>query len=413
MRKFSRDQLIKYSLIGIIVVIIIVLAFTVGRIIITPPDDTQGNSDNFDYFPQSSDSDTGNDSQIGRRIINTIGDLLGASNDQPRLSADNLFSVSDQAVSGFNYLDDNTVYYIERSTGHLYTNLPDKNNKKRLSNTASPGMYKIWWNTTNNPLFITEKISERLVTRFFSATLSEKEAQSDGLSFVPVSESIYNPTSLGNKIFYFTENIAGDYSLVENSFDFSSPQFILEDTPLKEFVITPTEKGVYLATKPGYYSSGVLFFVKDNKLEKVLNGQNGFSVLLDKKGDIAIISEYQKNSFVSYLYNIETKEKVNLTNGYLTEKCVPSEKSTIFYCAGLINQSQPNYPDIWFKGLISHNDNIWKIDTTNGTETQITFWDNENGIDVYRPKLTTDEKYLLFQNKKDLSLWSLDLNPTF
>lgn len=409
----DKNNIVKFSLIGLVVVVILILALTVGRIIIIPPDDSSGDSDDFQYFPSSPDADTGNNpGQIGRRIIETVGEFIGLGNSPTDLSDENLVNISNQPVSGFNFLNNSIVYYIERGTGHLYTNPTDTLNKARLSNTAAPGMHEIWWNNSNDPLFIVERVTERLTTRLFSGVLGEDTKQS-GLIFTPVSEDIHNLTARQGELFYFTESVAGGFSLIKNSFNFTAPENVVEKIELKEFNIHPTDNGVFLSTKSSYYSDGTLFKAENNVLTKVLSGAKGFQVTVNNLGDRAMVSEYENSVLVSYLYKIDSGEKITLSNAYLTDKCIASQKSTLFYCAGSVNPEQTSYPDVWFKGLISHNDNIWKIDTETGTETSITTWNSDEGVDIYRPRLSPDEDFLVFLNKKDLSLWSLDITTAF
>jgi hypothetical protein len=65
----------------------------------------------------------------------------------------------------------------------------------------------------------------------------------------------------------------------------------------------------------------------------------------------------------------------------------------------------------WYQGTISTDDDIWKIDTKNNSSILIESLENDSGlkIDVIKPILSTNEQYLVFINKTDNTLWSLDL----
>lgn len=412
---FDKKKIINFSLIGLVVVILIFLAITVGRIIITPPEEGSETED-FQYFPESDEIESSNRSpNISQRVIRTIGDFINGSNQQNQTDIDDnrLFQISNQAISGFNFLDANRLYFIERNTGHMYINQISLDDRSRLSNTAAPGIYKIWWNTGNDPLLIVERVAERLSTRFFSGVL-EEDGDVRKLAFSPIGEVLYNPTQYQNRLFYITDTVSGQYSLLSNSFSFNEPEVLIEEIPVKEFSITPTKAGVFLTTKPSYTADGALFRVTEaGELNKILKGSNGFQAKINQNGDKLIVSQYENQILKTYLYNIESGEKISLTNTYLPDKCTSSQESTLFYCAGSVNPETTTYPNDWYKGLISHNDNIWQIDTETGTETSLTGWTTNNGLDVYQLRLDTTEDFLVFINKKDLSLWSFDLREEF
>jgi hypothetical protein len=65
----------------------------------------------------------------------------------------------------------------------------------------------------------------------------------------------------------------------------------------------------------------------------------------------------------------------------------------------------------WYIGNISFRDDIWKYDLKNNTAVIIDNLTDESGIkiDVIKPQLSVNEKYLVFINKIDGTLWSLDL----
>lgn len=83
----------------------------------------------------------------------------------------------------------------------------------------------------------------------------------------------------------------------------------------------------------------------------------------------------------------------------------------IIYCAVPQDIAFGDYPDAWYQGLISFTDDFWRINTKTG-ETRLLARLNElsdESIDVTNPVLSTNEDYLIFNNKKDLSLWGLKL----
>ena len=96
----------------------------------------------------------------------------------------------------------------------------------------------------------------------------------------------------------------------------------------------------------------------------------------------------------------------------LPEKCVWNKTGDTLYCAVPKFIGSGEYPDSWYQGEVSFNDQLWKIDikTLNATllldPVMITEGEEIDGI-----KLAIDESenYLFFVNKKDSFLWKLDL----
>jgi hypothetical protein len=71
---------------------------------------------------------------------------------------------------------------------------------------------------------------------------------------------------------------------------------------------------------------------------------------------------------------------------------------------------EANYPDDWYKGVISFNDEIWIYDVNNFAKEKVNISQRDKvALDIINPQLSEDDNFLLFQNKKDLSLWILDL----
>ncbi|KKQ73792.1 MAG: hypothetical protein US96_C0052G0001, partial [Candidatus Woesebacteria bacterium GW2011_GWB1_38_5b] len=94
----------------------------------------------------------------------------------------------------------------------------------------------------------------------------------------------------------------------------------------------------------------------------------------------------------------------------LPEKCVElKDKNPTFYCAVPNQLPAGNYPDVWYKGLVSTEDFIEKIDLSNDIFYGVADLTDLSGqkIDVIDPMLSPDESHLIFRNKIDGYLWLL------
>jgi hypothetical protein len=113
-----------------------------------------------------------------------------------------------------------------------------------------------------------------------------------------------------------------------------------------------------------------------------------------------------------YTYDIKTMASDNAAPATFPEKCAWGKKDTKFvYCAVPKNFIGAGELTNWYKGNISTNDDVWKYDLENKTSMIVADLNKESGenIDVIKPVLSDNDQYLVFVNKKDNSLWSLDL----
>ena len=67
------------------------------------------------------------------------------------------------------------------------------------------------------------------------------------------------------------------------------------------------------------------------------------------------------------------------------------------------------YPDDWWSGEVTFNDNLWRVNTDTG-EAKI-IWSNQpgNSFDAINLILDEADKRLIFTDRWSAILWSLDL----
>ena len=94
----------------------------------------------------------------------------------------------------------------------------------------------------------------------------------------------------------------------------------------------------------------------------------------------------------------------------LADKCISELRGTNLYCAANLDTRDANLPDSWYKGLVSFDDRIWKIDKL-GINSQIANPSTISGrpLDLNKIKITNDGRMLYFVNKIDQSLWVYEL----
>ena len=137
----------------------------------------------------------------------------------------------------------------------------------------------------------------------------------------------------------------------------------------------------------------------DSLLGAFFKPKNGSSIVLVSTGGT-----------IPNLYTLDTKtaSTKNLNIQTLSDKCVWS-KSAIVYCAVPNTIENGHYPDDWYKGMVSTEDSIKKIDTEKQIYYNVSNLSKESGekIDVDSIYLSPDETHLIFRNKTDGFLWML------
>ncbi len=112
------------------------------------------------------------------------------------------------------------------------------------------------------------------------------------------------------------------------------------------------------------------------------------------------------------LYDIKTGVVAPASPATFSEKCVWSKKDVnTLYCAVPREYLGGESLTLWYMGRASFTDDIWQYDLKNNTSVMIENLSVDSGktIDIIKPLLSENEQYLVFMNKIDNTLWSLDL----
>jgi Tol biopolymer transport system component len=147
-------------------------------------------------------------------------------------------------------------------------------------------------------------------------------------------------------------------------------------------------------------------------VQKLLGNVPGLVTLVSPDASEVLYSSQSDAGSQMALYNVKSGSAVAITPTTFPEKCVWSKKdATVVYCAVPENSLSGTSLTQWYMGGISFSDDIWKYDLKQNTSSIIERLANDAGqqIDVEKPTLSASEQYLIFTNKIDGTLWSLDL----
>ncbi len=349
---------------------------------------------------------------------NTNGN--GTTTGQPQINQNNplakLRKLSSEPVSGAGTLDfkaGTVVRYIERGTGHIFEVELFSANQNRISNTTLPLAYDALWGNKNNSLIARYLKEDNQSVDTFSLTLkSISTSTENAVSAIALPSGISDVSVFGSSVFYLQQS-PNSSSGVITSFTGTSKKQIWS-SPIKDLNSQYVSANIVaLTTKPAQNLPGFLYFVNttSGQVRKVLSDVPGLSTLASPDGTKVLYIE-QGNGMKMSLRDIATRANTPMTPSTFPEKCVWSIKNrTVVYCAVPRETLGGSSLTLWYQGFVSFTDDIWKYDTKNNTSSVIESLLDDSGeaIDVVKPILSENEQYLVFINKRDNALWSLDL----
>jgi len=400
----------------------------------------------FLFVYKNSQGDSGldilrNNTPFGTSSNNTSNKVPNTQKNNNDLSSENnkettpkLFQIHKKPVAGA-YLftrqtndgkDKIIARYMERGIGHIFeTELPFVK-ETRISNTTRLKIYEaIWGNEGKSVAIRYLDDSDNETIRSFLIQLSNEAPiknipgevvqkqpgiEKEGV-FLPENISSLVVSSDAKKIFYLINAGSSAIGTIYNIETYKTlPVF---SSAITEWVPQwVNSKTISLTTKPSGSVNGFMYSLDINtgKQSKVLWGIPGLTTLTKPDNTKVLYSESSGGDITLSLYDKKTRSSKVLPIKTLSEKCIWGEVSDL-YCAAPSIVQPATYPDSWYQGFLSFSDKIWKINTDTFTKTLIVDpvdYARED-IDAINLELSPNSKYLLLTNKKDLSLWGVNL----
>lgn len=328
-----------------------------------------------------------------------------------------LRELSKEPVAGAGVLDvkaGTVVRYIEKATGHIYEVELFSPRQERISNTTIPLVADGIWGNGNNSL-ITRYIGEddvRIDT--YSMTIKNISTSTTASPLVGTQfpSGISDVSAYGSNVFYLVQNDSFSQGFV-SAFDGSKKKLIWS-SEIKELTSQfVNDRTVALYTNPYPNIPGYLYLIDTvtGSMRKVIGEVSGLTALVNSQVTSVLILSQDSNARL-FDYDIKSKKSVELSPKTFPEKCVWSKKdAAVAYCAVPRLSLDGGTLTLWYQGRISFTDDIWKYNLKDNTSSIVGNLSGDSGmqIDVIKPQLSASEQYLVFVNKIDNSLWSLDL----
>jgi hypothetical protein len=305
------------------------------------------------------------------------------------------------------------IRYIERATGHIYETSVDSSDVKKISNTTLPKIHEALWVKDGKHLLARYLKEDGQTIRTFYAQISDTSDMDNSIEGTFLDDGIKDISILGDKIFYFTKNSLGEQGIVANT-DGSKKTAVFNSTYADWSEKSDGTKFVTLYSRPSASVLGSTYILNatTGDYSKVAGDMYGMIASANTDGNYVLLSGTRSNAIYTSVMDIVKGIQSNIGVATLVDKCVWSQKEkTVVYCAVPKTAPRGEYPDIWYKGGVSLNDSLWRIDVSSNDTEQVfdPVFEGESEMDMMSLSLNNKEDTLVFINKKDMTAWSYKL----
>lgn len=364
-------------------------------------------------FPAGSGSQTSGQepSENGADGGTTID--LGGTDAQTKPRLRRLSTAPSAGVVAFDIASTTRMRFVERATGHVYETSREEADARKISNTTLPKIHEALWSSDGSKVLMRYLKDATVRTFYAQISSSSPETSLEGLF---LADDIQSISVQGSKAFSLEENGAAAKGSVSD-LSGAKKTIVFSSTFGDWDSVWSSSKFVTLFPRPsGKVANGAyLLDVGTGKYTKVAGDLLGLRALGNPDGSLVLYSVYNGNGDMSLLItDVKAETSLNTGLGALVDKCVWSTKEkAVYYCAISRDTPQGLYPDDWYKGNVSFNDSLWRINAFTG-ETEEVFdplFESGESMDMIDLSFNKEESMLVFLNKKDMTPWAYDLKP--
>jgi hypothetical protein len=325
-------------------------------------------------------------------------------------------------VAGYDFVATTSgfvIWYVDRGTGHISQTATSTLEVTRITNTTIPKVYEAHIGTGGaNVVLRTLNESSGTIQTFIgtprnrpvTSTSTDNTKELVGV-FTSDTISLLGMAPTKDKFFGMTGAVSGS----GNVYTFTARSTNVFSHPLKKWVPQWVNASTILLTSaPSAKTQNISYFLNPitKGFTKVLGPKNGLVTSASPDASHILFSENKGNALVFGAYNVKTGIESSLSSGTIPDKCVWSKKDpSKAYCGFPKDSLSGAFPDDWYQGKVAFNDTLRTLDANTLQFNTLTDLGEEAGtpIDALNLMLSSDEKYLLFTNKNDLTLWMLEL----
>lgn len=322
------------------------------------------------------------------------------------------------------------VRWMDRGRGNVYETDGFSLDVRTLSNTVVPRVFESIWNRNLTAVIGTmlENSDGEARTLYAEIVARKLDSASTTASVNPDEFTEYElkGKNMPNNILAYAASPRRDsvFLLIEENgravgytatFSGSSMKRVADMPFMQVNIEWPETDTVAITTKGSAEHPGYLYLLnlRTGALRKAAGPLPGLSAKVSRDAKYAILSATGSGqNVVTSVFDLTQSKGTDAVIRTLADKCVWGNfYKELVYCAVPSNLDQAVYPDDWYRGNVSTNDRIWQVNAKTGETNLVSSLPMEEEILIDGYNLTLDEKdaFLFFMNKRDLSLWSLDL----
>lgn len=332
-----------------------------------------------------------------------------------------LRKISTAPVAGmviFNIGTTSIVRFVEKATGNVYEARSDSSIINRLTNTTIPKIIRVFWLPSGKG-FLAQTVDEEDLIETAYVELKEVKTTSNELS-VPYESVISKlPTGIkeisvspdGKKIIYYTTKGVSEW-FISNP-DGTGPKIVYQSNLTEWIPQWFSANSVLITTKTSSAASsfGYILNTSNSQISKVFGDIKGGSALISPDGKKLIYSIGGQDSVSLVSTNVSGGAVASLGSS-LPEKCAWDPSDYNYIICGVLQSLPPvDYPDDWYKGSLSTNDFIERINIVDNFTFLAADPENQvdQKIDVAKIAVSKDGRFASFIDKNDSSLWFLKI----
>src|SRR3989338_3684891 len=399
--------------IAIAVVVLAIIAGGVFYFLRTPSETGYDNGGGFldNFFPSSSDKPGSDEAPTptpqapGTGNIQTVIETPMGTDQAKNLPIGTLIRLTDEEISSLVPTAQGSVKYhknIPESLGHLFEKKADGSSAEiKLSNYTIPQVMKLVWAQDATKAVIFYNIGGNIRKLW----IDYKSTSTPKTNILPdsISDVAFSPDG---KSMAFINDLGATRNIFRAAADFKNQKKILDNVVPDLELSWPAAGFLALKTKSSYAADGYLYTVSmGGALTKIAEGL-GLDAIWNTDGSGVLISTVNGGGQIQPLqfFDIKTQSTKSLYIKTIAEKCSFARSvKNIAYCAAPKYMPAGRYPDFWWQGQISFEDNMDIIDVASNAVSVFV----PTPADIINPKLLANDSYLLFQDKNTGFLWSL------
>ncbi len=354
------------------------------------------------------------------KLVNTIKNDIKKSIEKeedtvfkPTLSQRHSAPIADFFAASATAPEEDTVYFTERATGHVFKLNSTNNQTERILHTTVTGIQESIW-TNNGHGIIRRYLDEKgNIASTYNELSIIKEDEDQLARYMLDNITSIVPSPSGNEIFYIIENDDGAYGYISNPTG-ENPKLIWSSWIRSWNSAWTTDTQILLTQSPSFGLGGASFLINTENGDEssIISLIPGLITNMSPSGNMLIYSSASSSGLSLFVRDTKTNIDKKIALSTLAQKCVWSKvDEKVMYCFVPNTLPKLRYPDSWYQGVVHFNDSLWKVDVLTGESEKVFEPQKENNlaIDAENPMLSSTEKYIFFINKSDQTLWSIKL----